>query len=119
MVISGNHDSAARLGVGSRVLVRGGVHLCTDVAQVGKAVQIGQMSIYPIPYLEPDAVAAELEVEGRGHEAVLGAAELCLTLGRVAPQGHDVLDAGTGAIRALVSTPIFDPANPAYAFHRY
>ena len=57
VISSGNHDSATRLGFGSGLLARAGVHLRTSVDQLGIPVVIGDVAIHPIPYLEP-AVAA-------------------------------------------------------------
>jgi exonuclease SbcD len=74
VVISGNHDSAARLGFGSGLLARAGVHLRTDPLAVGRPVILGDACVYPIPYLEPDVTRAALGCEERGHAAVLGAA---------------------------------------------
>jgi exonuclease SbcD len=79
VLISGNHDSARRLGFGSRLVDAAGVHLRTRVGDSASPVTIeddaGPVAIYGIPYLEPEAVRAELPPEtGRGHSAVLGAA---------------------------------------------
>ncbi len=61
---SGNHDSAQRLGFGSRVMAFGGVHVRTDPRQVGRPVLLeddhGPVAIYPIPYLEPSLVGSAL-----------------------------------------------------------
>ena len=79
VLISGNHDSARRLGFGSRLVDAAGVHLRTRVAGCGEPVLLeddaGPVAVYGIPYLEPEAVRADLPPEtGRGHTAVLGAA---------------------------------------------
>ena len=74
VVISGNHDSAARLGFGSALLDRAGVHLRTAPGACAEPVVLGEACVYAIPYLEPDLVRAELGCGGRGHAAVLGAA---------------------------------------------
>ncbi len=78
VVISGNHDSAARLAFGAGLFERAGLHLRTDVARIGEPVLIGDAAIYPIPYLEPDVARRELEVEERGHGPVLEAAMACI-----------------------------------------
>jgi exonuclease SbcD len=76
VLISGNHDSARRLGVNARLLDRAGVHLRTRVDGVADPVLVadehGPVALYPLPYLEPAAVAAELP--GGTHAAVLGGA---------------------------------------------
>jgi len=74
IVISGNHDSPTRLGYGATLLERADVHLHTRVGSCGRPVLIGDAAVYPIPYLEPDVVRAELNCEQRSHEAVLTAA---------------------------------------------
>jgi exonuclease SbcD len=76
MLISGNHDSARRLGVASRLLDRAGVFLRTRPDAAVPPVLLddehGPVALYPVPYLEPAAVAAE--PAGRSHQAVLTAA---------------------------------------------
>lgn len=74
IVISGNHDSAARLGFGAGLLARGGLHVRTDPTQVAQPVAVGDGLVYAIPYLEPDLVREALGVEERTHAAALGAA---------------------------------------------
>jgi exonuclease SbcD len=79
VLISGNHDSARRLGFGSRLVDAAGVHLRTQVSTCGEPVLLedasGEVAVYGLPYLEPEAVRGELPPEtGRGHGAVLGAA---------------------------------------------
>ncbi|MCF6524366.1 exonuclease SbcCD subunit D [Streptomyces sp. JJ36] len=78
VMISGNHDSARRLGVGSGLLDRAGVHLRTDPAGCGTPVVLsdehGDIACYGLPYLEPALVQTELGAEQRSHAAVLGAA---------------------------------------------
>jgi len=64
VLISGNHDSARRLGFGSRLLDVAGVHLRTRPAEVASPVLLedrhGKVAVYGIPYLEPAAVRNEL-----------------------------------------------------------
>jgi exonuclease SbcD len=74
IAISGNHDSAARLGFGAGLLARGGLHVRTDPARIGEPIAIRDGLVYAIPYLEPDLVRASLGVEERSHAAALGAA---------------------------------------------
>ncbi|MEW2528247.1 exonuclease SbcCD subunit D [Streptomyces sp. NPDC047071] len=78
IMISGNHDSARRLGVGAGLIDRAGIHLRTDPAGVGEPVVLadahGDVAFYGLPYLEPALVKDEFGVERAGHEAVLGAA---------------------------------------------
>jgi exonuclease SbcD len=82
VLISGNHDSARRLGFGAELIDAAGVHLRTDPRRIGRPVLLTEpdgahVAVYPIPYLEPDAVRADLlddDADGRGHPAVLDAA---------------------------------------------
>ncbi len=74
VVISGNHDSATRLGFGSGLLARAGVHVRTDPTAIGRPVLLGGACVYAIPYLEPDVTRAALGCEERGHGPVLRAA---------------------------------------------
>jgi exonuclease SbcD len=73
VVTSGNHDSAIRLGFGSALAEHAGVHLRTDLGALTDPVVVGDVAVYGIPYLLPDAVMAELEAE-RSHASVLSAA---------------------------------------------
>jgi exonuclease SbcD len=77
VVISGNHDSARRLGFGSRLMAHAGVHVRCDPRAAADPVLLpldgGALAVYAVPYLEPDAVRPLLDpATGRGHEAVLG-----------------------------------------------
>ena len=58
VAISGNHDSAPRLGAFADFLAAGGLHLRTAAAAVGEPVLLadahGPVAFYPVPYLEPD-----------------------------------------------------------------
>jgi len=72
VVISGNHDSAARLGFGAELLARAGLHVST--APLAAPVPLADGWVYPIPYLEPDLVREPLGVEERTHAAAVCAA---------------------------------------------
>ncbi|WP_077799655.1 exonuclease SbcCD subunit D [Streptomyces sp. JHA26] len=78
VMISGNHDSARRLGVGAGLIDRAGIHLRTDPTGCGTPVVLadehGDVALYGLPYLEPALVKAEFGVEKAGHESVLAAA---------------------------------------------
>ena len=78
VMISGNHDSARRLGVGAGLIGRAGIHLRTDPAHCGTPVLLsdahGEVAFYGLPYLEPALVRDEFKASKAGHEAVLGAA---------------------------------------------
>ncbi|MGW2364025.1 exonuclease SbcCD subunit D [Streptomyces sp. NPDC001667] len=78
VMISGNHDSPRRLGVGAGLIGRAGIHLRTDPAGCGTPVVLadahGDVAFYGLPYLEPALVREELGAERGGHQAVLRAA---------------------------------------------
>src|SRR3954462_4152569 len=77
VLISGNHDSARRLGFGSRLVDAAGGHPGPGVRDSATPIvpedRHGPVAVYGVPSLEPEAVRAELPVDtGRGHSAVLG-----------------------------------------------
>ncbi len=90
ILISGNHDSARRLGVNSALIDASGVHLRTRPAALADPVLLaddrGQVAVYGVPYLEPALGApdprplaavprdAEPGAGARGHASVLSAA---------------------------------------------
>lgn len=78
VMISGNHDSARRLGVGAGLIGRAGIHLRTDPGGCADPVVLadahGEVALYGLPYLEPALVKDQFDAEKVSHEAVLGAA---------------------------------------------
>jgi exonuclease SbcD len=78
VVTSGNHDSAVRLGANARLADTAGVHLRTRWQGVGTPVVVpddhGEVAVYGLPYLEPDAVRGPWQLGERSHEAALTAA---------------------------------------------
>ncbi|MFH8983557.1 exonuclease SbcCD subunit D [Streptomyces varsoviensis] len=78
VMISGNHDSARRLGVGAGLIERAGIHLRTDPAGCADPVVLtdehGDIACYGLPYLEPALVRDALAAPKANHTAVLGAA---------------------------------------------
>jgi exonuclease SbcD len=97
ILISGNHDSARRLGVNSGLIDAAGVHLRTRAGKLAEPVILhddhGPVAVYGVPYLEPaiglpesaaeapipDATAADQDAghvtpRPRGHAAVLSGA---------------------------------------------
>ena len=82
VLISGNHDSARRLGFGSGLLDKAGVHLRTRIGALARPVLLedahGPVAVYGVPYAEPDAVRGELPPDVKGHAGVLGHAVRCI-----------------------------------------
>jgi DNA repair protein SbcD/Mre11 len=76
VIISGNHDSAPRLGAFGDFAAAGGLHLRTSVDRIDDPVLFedrhGPIAIYGIPYLEPEPARHALGVpEAKGHNGVL------------------------------------------------
>jgi len=78
VVIAGNHDSPARLGVSSRLLELAGLHVRVGTSAVGTPVlfddEHGSIACYPIPFIEPAAAMADWAVEDRSHAMAMRAA---------------------------------------------
>lgn len=77
MLTSGNHDSAIRLGFGRELGRAAGIHLRTELSALADPLVLhddaGELAVYGIPYLLPDAVMGELDA-ARSHTGVLSAA---------------------------------------------
>jgi len=78
VVSSGNHDSAQRLGFGSRLMDAAGVFVRTDPSSVGTPVVLedrhGEVAFHAIPYLDPSALLEPWGLGHRSHQAALGEA---------------------------------------------
>lgn len=129
VVTSGNHDSAQRLGFGSRLIDQAGVFIRTQPDGVGTPVLVpdpqGPVAVYGLPYLHPDAVAEPWGLAGRSHEAALaeamrrvrrdlatrspGTRSVVVAHAFVAgaPPSDSERDISVGGV-ALVSTEVFD-----------
>jgi exonuclease SbcD len=75
VLTSGNHDSAQRLGFGSRLIDAAGVFLRTDAAGVGTPVLLadehGPVAVHGLPYLDPQALHEPWRLPVRSHEAAV------------------------------------------------
>jgi DNA repair protein SbcD/Mre11 len=130
VLTSGNHDSAQRLGFGADLIDAAGVHLRTKAATVGTPIVLedehGPVSVYGLPYLDPDAVRSAWSLPARSHEAAMGEAmrrvraDLATRGGRsvvlahafvggtAAPEASDSeRDISVGGV-SLVPTSVFD-----------
>jgi exonuclease SbcD len=78
ILISGNHDSALRLGVNSTLIDTAGVHLRTNRARLAEPVVLtdehGPVAVYGVPYLEP-ALGLPDEISAAGQSADPGAGQ--------------------------------------------
>ena len=99
VAISGNHDSAARLGFGAELLARADVHVRTDPLSLDAPIALGDGWVYAIPYLEPDLVREPLGIEERSHAAALSAA--------MARVRADVAARGAGSAPVVVMAHAF------------
>ena len=84
VVISGNHDSARRLGFGAGLVDASGVYLRTRVDRCAEPLEIDGVQFFAVPYLEPEAVRVELG-DARGHAGVLGEALTRVRSARTTP----------------------------------
>lgn len=87
IMIPGNHDSATRLGFGSR-LFRERIEIVSHLSRIGTPSVFGEgtnaVNVYSIPYLEPDVARRELaeavnedgtaRLLARSHDAVMASA---------------------------------------------
>lgn len=71
VLISGNHDSARRLGFGAGLIDAAGVHLRTDAERSGEPVIVDDVAFYGIPYLEPELVRGPWDLPERTHTAAI------------------------------------------------
>src|SRR5215217_7241198 len=75
VLTSGNHDSAQRLGFGSRLIDTAGVFLRTDASRVGTPVVVddayGPVAVHGIPYLDPQALHEPWRLPARSHQAAV------------------------------------------------
>jgi exonuclease SbcD len=58
VIAAGNHDGAARLASCNELLKKAGLYIYGKLSNDIKAVEIGNLSIYPIPYFNTDEVKA-------------------------------------------------------------
>ena len=74
VVTAGNHDSARRLGFASGLIAAAGVHVRSDAAALASPVLLtdahGPVAVYGVPYLEPEVLTREWQLEHRSHAAV-------------------------------------------------
>lgn len=78
VVTSGNHDSAQRLGFGSRLMDAAGVFVRTSALDVGRPVLLedahGPVAVHGLPYLDPGALREPWALPVRSHQAALAEA---------------------------------------------
>ncbi len=105
-VISGNHDSAARVAYGGRIMERSGVHLSAPAYDGGvRPVTLpdghGSVDIYLLPFIKP--VHVSLAFPDEKIESYTDALRVAVERMAVNPKRHSVLVAHqfvTGAVRS-------------------
>lgn len=106
VVISGNHDSARRLGFASALVDQAGVYLRTRAGSLAQPVLLedghGPVAVYGVPFLEPDAVRHDLPPSPMNPK---NPNNLASHTNESEPRGHQgVLTRATGCIRADLAT---------------
>ena len=78
VLTSGNHDSAQRLGFGSRLMDAAGIHVRTDAGSLDRPILLedrhGPVAVYGLPYLDPQLLREPWQLPARSHEAALSEA---------------------------------------------
>lgn len=76
VLISGNHDSAARLGFGSKHMSRSDLHITgplkEEISKVILKDEFGDVSFYGLPYVEPSIVKDVFDIEINNHDEAMG-----------------------------------------------
>lgn len=75
IMISGNHDGAARLSFASSQLAQTGVHILADLEQMSHPVTLqdkyGDVAFFGVPYADPVSVRHVLGVEASTHDEAM------------------------------------------------
>jgi DNA repair protein SbcD/Mre11 len=109
VLISGNHDSARRLGFGSGLLDKAGVHLRTQASAPARPVLLedahGPVAIYGVPYVEPQLLAHEVhgiqaDADARGVRRRVVMAHGWVTGGAASASERDITVGGVGQVPA-------------------
>lgn len=78
IMISGNHDGAARLSFASNQLAQAGVHILADLEQMSRPVTLkdkhGDVVFFGVPYADPVSVRHVLGVEASTHDEAMAQA---------------------------------------------
>ena len=94
IVIAGNHDSAERIGFGSRIFREQGLHLrgtLDDLSPVRLSDAHGEVAFFPLPYIEPVFARALPGGEGVSDHASATAHVLALLRAQQRPGERHVL----------------------------
>jgi exonuclease SbcD len=109
VLISGNHDSARRLGFGAGLLDLAGVHLRTQLGALVRPVLLedahGPVAVYGVPYAEPgvliEAVGRiNVDADARGVRRRVIMAHGWVTGGAASESERDITVGGVGQVPA-------------------
>lgn len=64
LVVSGNHDSGARLGCGSRLFSQTGIHIAGELAGQIEPVSVAGVNFWLVPFVRPSDVRAWAALQG-------------------------------------------------------
>ena len=109
VAISGNHDSAVRVGYADRLMEQLGVSVRGDVGRIGEAIELtppdggGPVRVYPVPFLDPLATShharRDVDVDEDPDDGEVAASRARFT-------HHDAMAWAMGRVRAdLASHP--------------
>ena len=73
MLISGNHDSAERLGFAAEMLASKGIHICSSQGEIKKVVlkdTHGNVNFYLMPFTRPSNIRCEDEEDIQDYDAM-------------------------------------------------
>src|SRR5579859_348969 len=107
VLISGNHDSARRLGFGSALLDKAGVHLRTQANSRPVLLEDahGPVAVYGAPYAEPgvlgdEILAIQADADARGVRRRVVLAHGWVTGGAASDSERDITVGGVGQVPA-------------------
>lgn len=61
VIISGNHDGAERMAIGTKLLARSGIHIVTALENAFDPIELGDAQIFALPYFDNAEVRAYFE----------------------------------------------------------
>jgi exonuclease SbcD len=104
VVISGNHDSARRLGFGAALMQRGGVHLRTELSTA--PVLLGDVPVHAVPFVDPPALVEALQVVAAGAPPyAVVVAHGWVAGGAVSDSERDITVGGLGSVPPALFEP--------------
>lgn len=72
LVVSGNHDSGARLGMGSSLIAHSGIYLAGELRDEVEHATVGGATFWLIPFVRPAEVRAWAREQGLDDDRIVG-----------------------------------------------